>query len=198
MIPGPSGQKTWQGLLLEAVALINAVPSGKLDLKVLVALNRLLVPATHAYRGQLRQCAGLIQLGDIIYRRLPGPVEAQGLAVEALNWLDEWLRRESASIAAVPLAAETLFLLMNAHPFMDGNGRVARAVATWIMLRSGYELKADPGAYMRERKHACYSAIALRQGLRGPWDPLPWNSFFDGLALDCYRAGSRHFVQQRR
>jgi hypothetical protein len=34
-------------------------------------------------------------------------------------------------------------------------------------------------------KLASYRALSSRQGLHGTCDPVPWRSFFDGLAAEC-------------
>lgn len=62
------------------------------------------------------------------------------------------------------LRAITLhFMIGYIHPFEDGNGRIARAVFYWLMLRNGYWLteyisisrilKAAPSQYMRSYVH---------------------------------------------
>lgn len=179
-------QPTWLDGLLKAGELLQNVPLEQLDLTVLIALNTLLVPSTNSFRGLLRTGPAMIRLGGVIFAPMPSADQARELAVGTLRWLAASLKHRSASVPPVALAAETLFRLTDAHPFMDGNGRVARAVATWILLRGGYEIKADPGAYMRDRKSACYGAIAVRQGSAGARDPLPWNTFFNGLATECF------------
>lgn len=178
----------WRAPLLDAASLLESVPRGHLDLNVLMAVNRLVVPTTNSLRGRLREGPAVIRLGGIACWHAPDAHAARILTTSSLEWLSGTLIEGGASISPVTWAAEAFFLLTDAHPFMDGNGRVARAVATWLLLRAGYGLGADPGAYMRERKHCCYHALAVRQGVGRICNPVPWTAFFEDLAAECYLA----------
>ena len=179
---------TWQAVLLEAAERLREVRFYQLDMRVLVALNTLLLPSTNPYRGVLRDGPVVIRLGSELYRPTSSAEQSRAMVASTLKWLGANLQDGSASPAPVALAREAMLQLTEAHPFVDGNGRVARAVATWLLLRSGYELRADPREYTRARKVAYYRALATGQGLAGPRDIMPWNAFFDGLAAECYEA----------
>jgi Fic family protein len=64
------------------------------------------------------------------------------------------------------------------HPFIDGNGRVARAFALLVLLREGYDVKRffsieeyfDKNA---EEHYAALQAVAKKQS-----DLTPWLEFF--------------------
>jgi hypothetical protein len=43
---------------------------------------------------------------------------------------------EHPPVSTSMLAADVLAILTDLHPFPDGNGRVARALATWLPVRS--------------------------------------------------------------
>jgi Fic family protein len=73
------------------------------------------------------------------------------------------------------------------HPFNDGNGRTARAIARFILVRGGYALDGlvSLDAYLDTRRSAYFTAIpesigtAYHQG----YDATPFVSFFvDGIA----------------
>lgn len=121
--------------LVEALAMLGSVPVGQLDLDRLIDVHRVLLSPAHPYAGRLREGRAEIRLNGRVHKDLPAPAEAQELARRALRWLNEQLTGSSASNDPVLLAADIMFLLTQAHPFIDGNGRVARAVADW----------ADPG-----------------------------------------------------
>lgn len=60
------------------------------------------------------------------------------------------------------------------HPFYDGNGRTARALATWILYRGGYDLGRF---YALEEFYA--------QDLQGYFDALvthPHHNYYEGRA----------------
>jgi Fic family protein len=112
------------------------------------------------------------------------------MAEQTLLRLDTELSR-GAPIDAIPLASEVCFELVDAHPFVDGNSRVARAVATWLLERTGYRPICDLRQYCRDRNVAQYEALAIRQGLHsGTADALPWRAFFTSMVENCFRAPS--------
>ncbi|HAX62222.1 MAG TPA: hypothetical protein DCX95_06705 [Elusimicrobia bacterium] len=53
--------------------------------------------------------------------------------------LIEWLNIGSKEIPAVFSAALLHLQFVNIHPFRDGNGRCARALATWELYRKGFD-----------------------------------------------------------
>ncbi len=79
---------------------------------------------------------------------------------EAMNEFDEWLTTEPEPRNAVLRAAIAHTWLVNIHPFIDGNGRVARLTMNILLLRAGYPLatirKEDRPRYYDalERSHA--------------------------------------------
>jgi fido (protein-threonine AMPylation protein) len=169
-----------------AVAALDAVPRGQLNLEALTAIHRLmLTPAPAA--GQLRSGPGVIWLHGQVHRRLPLPEEARRLASEALAWLDDVAGGQHPVSCSRQIAAEAVFRLTEAHPFIDGNGRIARAAGAWILIRGGYGLAVDPGTFFHLRTDMCYSALAARQapGPEGA-DPAPWQEFFHLVVASCF------------
>ena len=54
----------------------------------------------------------------------------------------EWLNSEEAEpVHPVLKAGITHYILVAIHPFVEGNGRTARAYAMYVMLREGYDIK---------------------------------------------------------
>jgi Fic family protein len=64
------------------------------------------------------------------------------VAVKMMADLSLWLKRQGkAKISPVIMAAITHHQFVTIHPFVDGNGRTARALATLVLYRKGYDIK---------------------------------------------------------
>ena len=63
------------------------------------------------------------------WKKIPGLV----------NDLLKWLNGPAKEIPSVFSSAILHFRLVEIHPFRDGNGRVARAMATWELYRKGFD-----------------------------------------------------------
>lgn len=73
--------------------------------------------------------------GNLVY--LPPEVgDVPGLMQEMVDWINAV--RDEQPVPVVAGLAHYQFVTI--HPFFDGNGRTARALATWILYRSGYDL----------------------------------------------------------
>lgn len=89
-------------------------------------------------RGQYREAQNVIidtTTRDIIYM----PPEAKDVNPLMKN-LVGWLNHEK-DIHPVIKAGVAHYQFVTIHPFMDGNGRTARALATYILYRANYDLK---------------------------------------------------------
>jgi len=64
------------------------------------------------------------------------------VAIKMMKDFSEWLKRvELSNISPVVMAAIGHHQLVTIHPFVDGNGRTARALATLILYRRNYDVK---------------------------------------------------------
>jgi len=72
-----------------------------------------------------------------------------------------WYRNHRSSFHPVELGALLHARLVQHHPFTDGNGRVARLVMNWVLLRGGY-----PTFYIENRDKLNYYK-ALEEADRG-------------------------------
>lgn len=71
----------------------------------------------------------------MIYK--PPPPEAAPILTQGLL---RWLNSAEVRIEhAVVVAAIVHHRLVSIHPFMDGNGRIARALESWILYRRGFD-----------------------------------------------------------
>lgn len=77
------------------------------------------------------------ETGEITFRP-PPPLEVPFLMREFLYWLN---REDKDQIHPVIKAGIVHHQLVRIHPFIDGNGRVARVVATLILLLGGYDIR---------------------------------------------------------
>ena len=73
--------------------------------------------------------------GTIIYLP-PEARDVQPLMAELVSWIR--IGEKDLPIPVVAGIAHYEFVTI--HPFYDGNGRAARALATWILFRGGYDL----------------------------------------------------------
>lgn len=77
------------------------------------------------------------QTGEITFRP-PPPVEVSFLMREFLYWCN---RQNKEVLHPVLKAGITHHELVRIHPFIDGNGRVARVLATLLLMLGGYDIR---------------------------------------------------------
>lgn len=64
------------------------------------------------------------------------------IAIKMMEEFSSWLKKEEVtSVSPVIMAAIGHHQLVTVHPFVDGNGRTARALATLILYRKDYDIK---------------------------------------------------------
>lgn len=71
---------------------------------------------------------------------VPTPEDVPELMADFVRWLAE----DEAKLHPVDLAAEAHMRFVFIHPFIDGNGRVARLLMNLCLLRHGYTLAIVP------------------------------------------------------
>jgi len=97
-----------------------------------------LVPIEKA--GYLRSTNVVIKeegTGKVIFTP-PPPVQVPYMLEDFFNWLNSEAARD---IHPVVRAGIVHYVLVAIHPFVEGNGRTARAYATLVMLKEGYDIK---------------------------------------------------------
>lgn len=77
------------------------------------------------------------QTGDVSFRP-PLPLEVPVQMEEFFKWLNSDAGRD---VHPIMRAGITHYELARIHPFIDGNGRVARAFALLVLYREGYDVK---------------------------------------------------------
>ena len=114
---------------------------------------------------------------EVIYTPPPA-FEVPTMMQELLNWINK-----EKNISPILIAGIAQFQLVHIHPFLDGNGRTARLLATLCLYRHGYDFKqlfSISEYYDRNRKDY-YEAI---QSVRNQkMDMTHWLEYFsEGLA----------------
>ena len=176
-----------QRRLLEAVRWLSERPHAAMDLGTLRALDTIVLSAHHPYSGHLRNADGFIRLDGIVTGRLCPPAVGIRRMRAALAWLNH--RVGDDAYPAFETARELMFRIAKAHPFVDGNGRIARALVTWLLLTNGYVLCGDPEAYCRQNRPSYHHALACHQEHDDVSRPSgAWEAFFSGMVDACFRS----------
>lgn len=106
------------------------------------------------YAGRIRDVEVYIS-GSTYKPPLPG--ELPSLMLEFSRWLVE--KQENRDLHPVRVAAQAHFKLVDIHPFVDGNGRCARLLMNFILMKYGYPIAIFECE--AEKRKAYYSALDL-------------------------------------
>lgn len=120
--------------------------------------------------------------GEVTFRP-PPPVEVPFLMREFLYWLNRSSDDETHAVLKAGIAHHELARI---HPFIDGNGRVARAMATLILFLGKYDIRQffsleeyydrDAGAYYAHLQKASAGNLSA------------WLEYFtEGVAIEFER-----------
>lgn len=124
------------------------------------------------------------QTGEITFRP-PTAVEVPFLVSDFLLWLNG---QSSDDIHPTLKAGITHYELVRIHPFLDGNGRVARAVATLVLFQAGYDIKRffSLEEYYDREPMNYYTALQSVRNNNG--DLTNWLEYFmEGIAIELTR-----------
>lgn len=123
--------------------------------------------------------------GDVVFRP-PVSVEIPFLIAEFFGWINSPQAQQAPPIFR---AAITHYQLVFIHPFIEGNGRTARAFATLVMYLTGYDFKRffSLEQYFDKDVAAYYDALlSVQQNEKH--DMTYWLEYFCyGLALEIER-----------
>ena len=124
------------------------------------------------------------QTGEVTFRPPPA-IEIPFLASSFLQWLNTTTAED---IHVVLKAGIAHYEVVRIHPFLDGNGRVARAVATLVLTKAGYDIKR----FFSLEEHYDREPIEYYESLqavgRGGGVLTPWLEYFsEGLAIELTR-----------
>lgn len=126
-----------------------------------------------------------VQTGQVAFRP-PVAVEVPYMLEEFFEWLNS---PEGKAIHPIFRAAITHYELVRIHPFSEGNGRTARALATLVLYAEGYDFKRffSLEQYFDSNVEDYYQAIlSVQQDQEN--DMTYWLEYFCyGLALELDR-----------
>lgn len=131
-------RKVLQLIEEEAKRKIEKITEGLIKKIHRVAINRIL-PSEEAGRYRTKQVVVRnSETGQVTFRP-PSAIEVPFLIRQFLYWLNN--RADVDEIHPVLKAGIAHHELVRIHPFIDGNGRVARAVATLILFLGNYDIR---------------------------------------------------------
>lgn len=164
-----------------------------LNFGLVLHLHRLLFQNTDVPGGQLKQ------VENLVVDRLPDGTKVKRFApvsvAQTPYYLDELIARYRTAQEAErhhPVILVGLFVLdfLTIHPFMDGNGRIARALTNALLQDAGYDVIRYVSLETAIAKSADEYYAALLSSTEG-WhdgehDPWPWLRYFVRLTAGSY------------
>jgi Fic family protein len=124
------------------------------------------------------------QTGEITFRPPPS-LEVPYLISDFLEWLNRMTAEEVHPAIA---AGITHYEIVRIHPFLDGNGRVARAMALLVMFRHGYDVKRFFSLEEHYDREPMRYYEALQSVGKMDHDQTVWLEYFvEGLAIELTR-----------
>lgn len=149
-------------------------------------------------QGKLRRVQVIIRNkanGDVVFRPPPPPAVPMQLA-EFLEWLNSPEGREHHPALR---AGITHWELVRIHPFTEGNGRTARAMALLVLFQEGYDIKRffSIEQFFDQNPREYYDALSA-VGMRKDGDVTAWLEYFvEGLAIELSRVKDRVLALSR-
>jgi Fic family protein len=162
---------------LAALKYIQKTPKTSLDNEFILKLHSIATKGMlkDEMSGHYRSIQNYVVTGtgQIMYTP-PEPGEVKGL----IETLIKWVNNESDKYLPVISSGILHFQFVSIHPFIDGNGRVARLLGTWDLLRRKFDtnhiFSIDDIIY--EHKNAYYSALIA--GQRAGDDMTTWLEYY--------------------
>ena len=119
-----------------------------------------------------------VQIGIVF--QTASPFDTPRLMTELVAWVDD--EREKAHLHPLLIVAIFVVVLLEIHPFQDGNGRLSRVLTTLLLLQSGYAYVpySSLESVIEANKEAYYFALRQTQGTIRSEAPnwQPWLLFF--------------------
>lgn len=125
------------------------------------------------------------QTGEVVFRP-PAAIEVPYQIADLFAWL---VGNEQKEIHPVLKAGVVHYEVVRIHPFLDGNGRVARALVTLVLFKEGYDIKK----FFSLEEHYDHDAIGYYEALQSvksekDYDLTEWLVYFtEGLAIELTR-----------
>jgi len=134
--------------------------------------------------GKLRKTDSVIvssKTGEVVFD--PPPAGEIGSEIEELC---DWDKSSTKDVHPLLKAGILHFEVVRVHPFVDLNGRTARIVATWSLMREGYDIRRFFSLEEHYDQDARSYYEALDSGHSG--DLSKWLTYFtEGVAIELRR-----------
>lgn len=157
-------------------------------------LHAIIIVRGHGRRGtrsdyRLMECPVVDSATGAIDYGPPEPKDVPGLMRDLVTWL------KGSDVVAIPAPVRAGLLahrFVSIHPFMDGNGRTARALATAELWRSGYDMRGflSLEEYYTANIASYYGNLQMGlpmsfyEGRHNP-DHTQWLEYFAGTMADA-------------
>jgi len=117
----------------------------------------------------------------------PKASDVPKLTKDLVEWIDKSVKEE---VSPIIIAGIVHYELVSIHPFIDGNGRTARALATLVLYKLGYDTKRlfSLEEYYDQDLASYYSALQSGQKHRNGENLTYWLRYFsEGIANELTR-----------
>jgi Fic family protein len=124
------------------------------------------------------------QTGEVTFRPPPA-IEVPFLMASFLQWVNGTTVDDVHTVLKAGIAH---YEVVRIHPFLDGNGRVARGIATLVLTKAGYDIKRffSLEEYYDREPVSYYDSLQNVAKLGG--NLTPWLEYFsEGLAIELTR-----------
>jgi Fic family protein len=119
-----------------------------------------------------------VQIGIVF--QTATPFDTPRLMTELVTWFNQ--ERDAGRLHPLLVIALCIVVLLEIHPFQDGNGRLSRVLTTLLLLRAGYAYVpySSLESVVEQSKEAYYLALRQTQGTIRTDAPnwQPWLAFF--------------------
>ena len=177
---------------LQALDSVSQYAKKKIDVKLFLRIHKTLTKGTLKQEkdcGVFRDRQVFVgkrifdgtQLKEVVEYMPPDTKEVPGLVEEFLSWLNS---DGATKINPVILAGIVHYEIARIHPFIDGNGRTARLLASLVLYKSGFDHRrffALDDYYDKDRS-LYYAALKTAQQNKG--DITKWLEYFTDGVLD--------------
>lgn len=96
------------------------------------------------YKSIDESCAGVWRNKKIIVTGVDYDFPAPAKLDNLMSGLEQWIEKDRDSMHPVRFAALLHLKFVTIHPFIDGNGRVARLLTNAVLIQDGYMLAVVP------------------------------------------------------
>lgn len=139
------------------------------------------------YSGQYRRTQVVVknsQTGEITFRPPPA-IEIPFLMESFLAWLNTITSDE---LHPVLISGIAHYEIVRIHPFLDGNGRVGRALALMVLFKHGYDVKRFFSLEEHYDREPLMYYEALQSVAKANGNMTNWLEYFtEGLAIELTR-----------